>query len=180
MVTYEGYRSSSSLVSVWRKQSRLCGFGGDPVDSRTSQHQQDVEPSSWGVAGQGQQASAHEVTSPLFITAMSSAAGLGKLGDEFVVTSGPGLETDACMTFPPCWYFMIKLKWSPEVHTGDFPLKATNLFSERFFLCLWNHQYAGAYLQHQVKLALNHNSYQDYQYFCIMCMFFVFRRKMMQ
>lgn len=109
---------------------------------------------------------------PLFITAVSSAAALGKLGDEFVVTSGPGLETDACMTFPPCWYFMIKLKWSPEVHTGDFPFKTTNLFSERFLLCLWNHQYAGAYLQHQVKLALNHNSYQDYRYFCIMCMFF--------
>lgn len=31
-------------------------------------------------------------------------------------------EMGAYMTFPPCWYFMIKLKCSPEVYMGDFPL----------------------------------------------------------
>lgn len=144
--------SSSSLVFVWRKRSRLCGFRGDPVDSRTSQHQQDVEPSSWGVAGRGQQASAHEVTpTPLHHRCVFSS----RAGKTWRWVCGYKwswfLKTDACMTFPPCWYFMIKRKRSPEVHTGDFPLKTTNLFSERFVFCLWNHEYAGTYLQGNIR-----------------------------
>lgn len=54
------------------------------MDSGTSQQQQDVESSSRGVAGQGQQASTYEVTR------CSSVVRLGNLGDERVVTNGLG------------------------------------------------------------------------------------------
>lgn len=110
-------------------------------------------PGSWRVAGQGQQASAHEVTSP---PSSSSPPSLWPDWENLAMSLWlqvvPVWKRMCAGIFPPCWYFMIKLDWSPEVHAADFPLKTTNLFSERFLLCLWNCQCPGVHWkgQHQV------------------------------
>lgn len=135
-VTYWSYSSSSPLVSLWRKRSRLCGFREGSADNGPSQHQQDVEPSSWGVAGQ--QACAHEVNPPLQQCCLFSWQA-GKTWWWVCGCKRYWFWNGQCMTFPPCWYFMIRLKWSPEVTKGEFPLKTPNPFPERFSMCLWNH-----------------------------------------